>query len=128
MMWNIAGWLSFGFVLNHAHTHGGGNYCEMIFCSCTVEEGESICTCHHQGIHEKEHLHTQDHENTCYFSVPHTEKPSTTQALIVLMKFQAFHSDEQDLDLPNTTELLYPQTADYLASGIQSDLFRPPQI
>ncbi len=88
LLWNIVGWLGFGLVLNHAHPHEQGAHCEVNFCYCEVEEGETICTCHHNGMNESDH-HSSDadqEKSFCYYSKPHTDSRKAFQALVKGLK------------------------------------------
>jgi len=53
MIWNIAGWLGTGLVMNHAHHGSDSHTCEIAFCYCETDGDETICTCHHNDLNSK---------------------------------------------------------------------------
>jgi len=79
MLWNIMGWLGLGLVLNHSHEHGEANHCEVTFCYCEIEDGQSICTCHHNDMKgTAHHSGDADHEQTL---ITHLEKADPQKKL-----------------------------------------------
>ncbi|MFD2532999.1 hypothetical protein [Gracilimonas halophila] len=129
LLWNIVGWLGFGFVLNHAHTHHDGNYCEITFCTCEVEEAGDVCTCHHQEMQTQDkHSDTHDQHEECYFSLPHDSNTSSTQALIVVSKFNALHLNSENLSIPLDNHEFQAEQQAHLLSGTIPDLLRPPRV
>lgn len=141
LIWNVAGWLVFGLVLNHAHTHGEGSYCEITFCSCQVDEGQRICFCHHHNLHQPDNnarhgdTHHGEHNtdmaadlhDACYFSIPLADSNSTTQALIVLIKFNALHQNASELSVYESGEYTHPYLSESINPGKPITLLRPPR-
>lgn len=132
MLWNVAGWLGTGLILNHAHHDDSISHCEISFCYCEVDEGEKICSCHHQNHHNKtdhdDHSAEGGHNAaTCYFSDGQTPNTAAFQ-LVETTKLMAFYSSG---DIPltppfTTTDPVIPN--DSLLEGIAADLLRPPQV
>lgn len=125
LLWNIVGWLGFGLVLNHSHDHNEKNHCEVTFCYCETEEGETICTCHHNSMNE----HSGDSGNEfCYYTSSHSDADTASQALIVIAKFNALYLNSQKSELPiNSREFQFERGKNEL-SGAIPDLLRPPRV
>lgn len=129
MIWNIAGWLGLGLAMNHSHNQDETVHCEISFCYCEVEEGERICTCHHNGMASHgDHQGEKPQADMCYFSSPHSSDNSTTDALIVLNKIQAAYTFNQIISIPNQKTLSDYLFDDAPLEGITSDLFHPPRV
>ncbi len=129
LLWNLVGWLGFGLILNHAHTHESGSYCEITLCSCEVEEGRSICTCHHNSpTATGEHNAKHGHEEFCYYDVPHNNNTDTTQALIFSSKVNATCSTDLIHIYPSEHKVNYIHNAEHALKGVYKDLLRPPRV
>ena len=125
LLWNIVGWLGFGLVLNHSHSHSGVNHCEVTFCYCEIEEGETICTCHHNSMDG----HSGDSSDEyCYFTSSHSNANTASQALIVIAKFQAIHLNADDANLQFSSTSFQLEGVEDELSGIFPDLLRPPRV
>jgi len=55
MFWNTAGWTLLDWSIFHSSDHNSGHFCEVVWCSCQIEKGEKICTCHHEDVHQNGH-------------------------------------------------------------------------
>lgn len=129
MLWNIVGWLGFGLILNHTHTHHEGNYCDITFCTCEVEEAGDVCTCHHHEMQTQDkHSDSSHHDKECYFSLPHDSNTSTTQALIIISKFNALYVSSENLSIPVDTHQFQTERKAHLLAGAIPDLLRPPRV
>ncbi|MDZ7805580.1 MAG: hypothetical protein U5K71_00520 [Gracilimonas sp.] len=129
LLWNIVGWLGFGLVLNHSHTHDGGTYCEITFCSCEVDEGETVCTCHHNTpATDNDHDGDDTHGEFCYYDLPHNNNTDTTQALIFSSKVNATCTLDLVHIYPNELEITFIPTTEHELNGAYHDLFRPPRV
>jgi hypothetical protein len=127
LLWNIVGWLGFGLVLNHAHKHHEKAHCEIALCTCEVEEGEKICTCHHNELqHNTEHK-DDHHGSFCYYSNPHSSSGNSLQILIPVTNFNAAEFDETIRWSPPAIDLVEPADDYKLPSGMVPDLLRPPR-
>ncbi|MDR9417849.1 hypothetical protein [Gracilimonas sp.] len=127
LLWNIVGWLGFGLVIDHTHKHSKEHHCEVTFCFCEIEEGETICTCHHNDMN-KENAHSDDHDNEfCYFSSSHSDSNTASQSLIVIAKFNALYLSSEDL--PSLTDMheFNAEKEFMVLSGTVPDLLRPPR-
>lgn len=129
MIWNIAGWLGLGLTINHSHNQDKGNHCEISFCYCEVEEGESVCMCHHNGVASHgDHHGDNSNAEICYFTSSHSNDNSTADALIALNKIQAACSEKSSSPIPPTKDSPYHLYPDYTLDGVHSDLLRPPRV
>lgn len=129
LLWNIAGWLGFGLVLNHSHEQNQGAHCEVNFCFCEVEEGQSICTCHHHGMNENgHHSADSDQQNSfCYFSKPHTSSQTASQALVNISIIHALYLPKADIIILLGMQEYKPEQTIFTPAGIVPDLLRPPR-
>lgn len=130
MIWNIAGWLGLGLTMNHTHTQDEeGTFCEISFCYCEVEEGKSVCTCHHNGLASHgEHHGDSSNAESCYFTSSHSNENTTSDALIALNKIQAACSEKSSPPNPPAKDSPYHSYPDYTLDGVYSDLLRPPRV
>lgn len=130
MLWNILGWLGFGLILNHSHQEPEKDNCEVTFCYCEVEEGENICTCHHNDMNSHgEHSEDSTESNDfCYFTASHSDAGTASQTLIVISKFNAFCLNYESLSIPTDTHQFQAEPAAHLVPGINHDLLRPPRV
>jgi hypothetical protein len=129
LLWNIVGWLGFGFILNHAHTHDSGTYCEITFCSCEVEEGQTICTCHHNTpATDNDHGADEAHGQFCNYDLPHNNNTDTTQALIFSSKVNAANTQAFVYIYPSEQEVTFLLTTEHELKGAYQDLLRPPRV
>ncbi|MEX2478041.1 MAG: hypothetical protein WD357_06365 [Gracilimonas sp.] len=129
MAWNIVGWLGFGLILNHTHTHHEGSFCEITFCTCEVDEAGDVCTCHHHDMQTQDkHADSPHHGEDCYFSLPHNSNTSTTQALVMLSKINAFFLNSENLNFPANTHEFQTEQEAHLLTGAVPDLLRPPRV
>jgi hypothetical protein len=132
MLWNVMGWLGTGLILNHTHHHDSKSLCEISFCYCEIDEGEKICTCHHQDHHPTnghgDHVADGHHtSSTCYFT--DTEKPNTTAfQLVESTKVMAFYPACNSQAPPPYTDTDRFISNEPLLEGISADLLRPPQV
>lgn len=129
MLWNIVGWLGFGLILNHAHSHNKAQQCDVVFCFCEVEEAGDVCTCHHNEMKTSEkNSDTTHHGEDCFFNIPHDSNTNTTQGLIVIAKFNALYVDMHPLNLPADLEFYLPLQSENILPGVIPDLLRPPRV
>ena len=47
----------------HGPHHASEEQCEIVWCSCKVEDGQKICTCHHNETKDHHHGDGQDSTN-----------------------------------------------------------------
>lgn len=138
LCWNFAGTLVLGLVMNHLHTQGEGSYCEVSFCTCSVEKGQKICTCHHPELQHKNHSdekaannhHSSSEGKTdfCYFSTHHADGNGEPVVVIEFNKFNAVYIlNSERINSYNTERFLTPHNA-RLSSGIANTLFKPPRV
>lgn len=128
LLWNIVGWLGFGLVLNHSHTHDGGTYCEITFCSCEVDEGETICTCHHNDLSlTNDHDDAGSHREFCNYDLPHNNT-DTTQALNFSSKVNATCTNTFVQAYLRERKIDYILPAEQALNGVYKDLLRPPRV
>lgn len=128
MLWNIVGWLGFGLVLEHSHQKNNeGNHCEVTFCYCEVEEGETTCTCHHNDMNSHDD-HSGNENEICYYSASHSDSTTASQALIVIAKFNALYLHSESLSIPIDAYDFQTEQETHLLSGTVCDLLRPPQV
>lgn len=128
MLWNIAGWLGFGIIMHHVHTHGEGHHCEIMLCNCKVEDGNKICTCHHNDL--KGHEQKTDgnhHQETCHYTASHSNN-STSTSLVVSTKYNALQSPVDELIFPPGDITLSSSEIELTLSGVAPDLLRPPRV
>lgn len=124
LLWNIVGWLGFGLILDHNHSQENGTYCEITFCSCEIDEGETICTCHHNTTDT-----TDDHHGEfCFYDMPHNNNTDTTQALIFSSKVNATCTTDFIQTYPYEREIDYILPAEQALNGVCKDLLRPPRV
>lgn len=129
MLWNLVGWLGFGLLMDHAHTHDNGSYCEITLCSCEVEEGQSVCTCHHNTpASSDQHDNKHAHEEFCYYDVPHNNNADSTQALIFSSKVNATYLTDLLHLYPLERKVNFLQIAESAMNGVKNDLLRPPRV
>lgn len=132
MLWNVVGWLGTGLILNHAHHDDATFYCEISFCYCETNEGEPICTCHHQNQHDNKdhngHAPEGDHSSsTCYFTEGHSPQTAASQLVFtsILIAFCQFNT------MPFLPPFTTTQTTSgpyMLLDGSPADLLRPPRV
>lgn len=128
MLWNIAGWLGIGMIMHHAHTHGDETHCEIMFCSCTVEDGKKICTCHHHGLNGEASNHQEDnHMGDCHYTASHSNSTSSTPSLVVTAKYNAMHAPFEDPVIFPNEDFILSILDESIISGIKPDLLRPPR-
>ncbi|WP_349355613.1 hypothetical protein [Gracilimonas sp. BCB1] len=128
MLWNVAGWFGMGILMHHAHSHGAENHCEIIFCSCEIEEGQKICTCHHHGMDGTENHHnTGDQTEDCYYTAPHSNTNSSTPSLVITAKYNALQYQSESWVSPPSEENLQVLTDEVPLKGSTKDLLRPPR-
>ncbi|MCP9290118.1 hypothetical protein [Gracilimonas sediminicola] len=128
MLWNVAGWLGMGMLMHHAHTGGAENHCEVIFCSCEIEDGQKICTCHHHGMDGAENHHNPENQTEdCYYTAPHSNGSSSTPSLVITAKYNALQNSTETWISPPGEELSRLMYDEPTFSGITRDLLRPPR-
>ncbi len=127
LLWNIVGWLGFGLILDHSHKHSEKNQCEVTFCYCEVEEGETTCTCHHSEMNRHNSDTTQAND-FCFYSVPHSDANTASQALIVIAKFNAINLNSDNLKIPSDSHDFQAEQEAHLLPGSAPNLLRPPQV
>ncbi len=129
LLWNIVGWLGFGLILDHNHSQEPGTYCEITFCSCEIDEGETMCTCHHNAPATTGDHHGEDtHGEFCFYDLPHNNNTDTTQALIFSSKVNATCTTDLVQTYPKEREIDYILPAEQALSGVYKDLLRPPRV
>lgn len=134
MLWNIFGWTALEMAKEHLHHEN--SYCTIGYCTCVVEDGVSVCTCHHHDLraknadHVNDGLNISDTENTisvCYFEKPH-QKPKDTLTIASFTEIKAFFyhkvSEPGFIKLPPQTSYMYV----FPGNSHVDDLFRPPQV
>lgn len=129
MLWNVGGWLATGLVMNHAHHGSDDSICEVSFCYCETDEGETVCTCHHHDMDRDSEHKSGDHENsgTCYFTNSHT--PNTTASQLVFTNnLTAYYFPEPAPFYRTTTTYLPSEPILNLLPGSSAALLRPPQV
>lgn len=139
LCWNFAGTLVSGLVVNHLHSQDNGDFCEITFCSCNVEKGQKICTCHHPELQHINHNHDGDmaesHHNSshdqeagfCYFSANHNQAQSIPTVLIEFNKLNAVCLADAPLIYSYKTDRLKILHKPSLPSGITDELLKPPR-
>lgn len=139
LFWNFAGTLVSGLLINHLHTQNEGDFCEITFCSCSVEKGQKICTCHHPELQHMNHSageemadhHSEpspdEHAGFCYFSANHNQAQSIPTVLVEFNKLNAvyltnihfvYSHDNDPFDIHPNAPLL---------AGIADKLLKPPR-
>lgn len=141
LCWNFAGTLVSGLIVNHLHTHSEGSYCEISFCSCSVEDRQKICTCHHPELqqmnHDHEgnmannhHKHSSEHEEAgfCYFSADHNQAQSIPTVLVEFNKLNAVYTSVSTfINSHNRITFRILHNAPLL-TGVVDDLLKPPRV
>jgi hypothetical protein len=129
MLWNVGGWLATGLVMNHAHHGSDDSICEISFCYCETDEGETVCTCHHQDMDRGTDHHSGDQENpgTCYFTNSDTSHTAASQ-LVFTNILTAYYFPEPAPFYRTTTTYLTVEPFSHLLPGSSADLLRPPQV
>ena len=129
MIWNIAGWLGTGLVMNHAHHGRDSHTCEIAFCYCETDGDETICTCHHNDLNSKnEHKAGSDHTSgVCYFTDGHTPQTAASQ-LTYTSNVTGYYSFDRTPIYTLEFTYLPEEPHKSLLSGISHDLLRPPQV
>ncbi|MEX2604159.1 MAG: hypothetical protein WD361_08140 [Gracilimonas sp.] len=118
------------------HSNNEGNHCEVSFCNCEVEEGQSYCTCHHPELHEKENegMKGNHHENSdvnadyCFYSSPHPVDDNSSEGLVVFAKFNALCHSEDFIFQPFENKPVLNHQNIALLPGFEGDLLRPPRL
>src|SRR6056297_44156 len=129
MIWNIAGWLGAGLVLNHAHHGSDSHTCEIAFCYCETEGDETVCSCHHHDLNNKNEHHT-DSDNTggaCYFTDGHTPQTAASQLTYTSNVTGYYFFDRTPIYTLKFT-YLPEEPHKSILSGISPDLLRPPRV
>ena len=128
LLWNIAGWLATGLVLNHTHHGSDTHLCEVAFCYCETNEGETICTCHHNSSGQNSHAHGNETSgDLCYFT--DGQAPQTAAShLIVTTNLTALYFFETTPIQTLTTTYMPGEQHPPLLLGVHTDLLRPPQV
>ncbi|MFO7846764.1 MAG: hypothetical protein R6V27_09405 [Balneolaceae bacterium] len=129
MLWNVGGWLATGLVMNHAHHGSENSVCEISFCYCETDEGETVCTCHHHDMDRSSEHQSTDHENsgTCYFTSSHTPDTAASH-LVVTNILTAYYFPVPGLIYTFTHTYLPADALSHLLPGNSADLLRPPQV
>jgi hypothetical protein len=137
MLWNIFGWLGTGLIVNHVHTQNEGDFCEVSFCSCEVEDGNAFCSCHHPELHHKKgdegnkadfHHADSDHGNEfCFYSSPHPVNDNPGEALLTFAKFNALLESQETAPSPVDKEFYIDTQTQFIPSGYSAQLLRPPR-
>ena len=129
MLWNVGGWLAAGIVMNHAHYESDTAICEISFCYCATDEGETVCTCHHHNMDRNSEHQSDKHENsgTCYFTNSHTPNTAASQ-LVVTNILTAYYLSEPSSFNRIATTYLPAEPHSLLLPGNFTDLLRPPQV
>lgn len=132
MLWNVAGWLGTGLVVSLSHTHGETSYCDVSFCFCEVEDGETVCSCHHDHKHDSDkhgdlHQHDEHNSGTCYFT--DSQIPNTTASqLFTLSELTAYYPVDTLTGNPIFDDTRYSFQNFPLLDGSLNSLLRPPQV
>lgn len=130
MLWNVGGWLATGLVLNHSHHESETSVCEISFCYCETDEGETVCTCHHHDMNSgDEHGTHSEHESAgvCYFT--NSQTPNTAASQLVFTKsLTAYYFPDSVPVWSTTTSYLPVEPLTRLLPGSHTDLLRPPQV
>ena len=139
LCWNFAGTLVSGLIVNHMHTQGEGSHCEVALCSCSVKDGQKICTCHHPELQEMNHNHDEhmandlphsaDQKNAgfCYFSADQTPVQSIPTVLVEFNKLNAVWVSATSFLYSHKTNMFRIQPNAPLLSGVVDDLLKPPR-
>ncbi len=133
LVWNIFGWTALKIVQEHFHEEH--SYCTMSYCTCLVEDGEKICTCHHHEMNAMKHSekmtkksddHSLNNRNFCHYEVPHS---ASKEALVVAsfseikasmlkgFKYPSDHTLQKSIFLKEAPQV-----------GFSPALLRPPQV
>lgn len=129
MLWNVGGWLATGLVMNHAHHGSEDSICEVSFCYCATDEGETVCTCHHHDMDRgSEHKSgDNDKSGTCYFTNSHTPNTAASQLVFTNNLTAYYFPIPAPAFTPKITKMpvepFFP-----LLPGSSADLLRPPQV
>ena len=140
LCWNFAGTLVSGLLVNHLHAQNEGEYCEIALCSCSVEDGQKVCTCHHPELqpmnHDNDgnmathHQHSSRHEEAgfCYFSADHTQAQTIPTLLVEFNKLNAVYAlvSPSIYSHKKNTFRIHPTAP--LLSGVMDDLLKPPRV
>jgi hypothetical protein len=132
MLWNVVGWLGTGLIMNHAH-HGDSSHCEISFCFCEIDEGETVCSCHHQTHDSKNHQknHTSDghgqEADACYFTDGHMPNTAASQ-LVFETKQIGYNLNSSDATYPTLETSIHSLLSLPLLDGSTFKLLRPPQV
>ena len=95
LFWNVFGWMGVQLAAKHLHNDHDHeqSYCTKEFCSCLVEKGQKICTCHHQneqaGIAHNSGESHMGKNAFCVYEKPHTG-PITTSISLAIHDFHAY--------------------------------------
>ena len=129
MLWNVAGWLGLGILMHHVHSQGEGSHCEVMFCSCEVEDGNKICTCHHNELsgHEQS-TDGNHHQEACQYTTTHSNNSSSTPSVVVTTKIMALQYPEDEIIFPPKDIPFSISDIESTLSGVAQDLLRPPRI
>ena len=134
LVWNIFGWT--GVKLISEHLHEDHSYCNINYCTCVVEDGNKICTCHHHDLQEAKKLHKEIEKKTgiskvshshCAYEVPHSipKEALTTASFTEIKAFFSLESLQPDsYQIPK----VFSSTTDNLLTGFCASLLRPPQV
>lgn len=129
MLWNVGGWLAAGLVMNHAHHESDASICQISFCYCATDEGETVCTCHHHNMDRGAEHNSGNHQNsgTCYFTNSHTPNTTASQLVITKILTAYYFPEPASAYTPKTTQMPF-EPFSRLLPGSSADLFRPPQV
>lgn len=137
MLWNIFGWLGTGLVVNHMHSHDEGNYCDISFCSCEVEDGKTYCSCHHPELHQNQskgdenhsanHMNSEHTNEFCFYSSPHPVDNNPGDALLAFAKFNALVESQETALFSTQSETYLDSHSPFISSGYYAQLLRPPR-
>ena len=129
MLWNVCGWLVTGVILNHAHHESEKSFCDISFCYCATDEGETVCTCHHHDINGNSEHQSGDHVNSgiCYFTNNHTSN-TTASEFVFTNNLTAYYFPKPTTFYRTTTTYLPAEPISNLLDGSFPDLLRPPQV
>jgi hypothetical protein len=130
-----------GLIVNHLHTQAEGSYCEVSFCSCSVEDGQKICTCHHPELQHRNHdqdenmannhnKHSSEHEKAgfCYFSADHTQAQTIPTVLVEFNKLNAVYTSVSPFINSHKRNTFRNQPNAPLLTGVVDDLLKPPRV
>lgn len=133
LIWNIFGWTTLKVVQEHFHEER--SYCTMSFCTCLVEDGAKICTCHHHEMHAKKHSenmakggddHLKDDYSFCHYEIPHS---SSNEALAVATFSEIKASMVNGFKYPSDHMLQKLGVLKEIPQmGFSPALLRPPQV